>query len=336
MSLTLSTVAIALSCISRARWVRVMLMIGFGFTLLLVMQFGWIFLAFSGSPMGSPLGPGSLALVLAWGCFVLVAFGFALASARLAHPEENRSTLGRVAALAVVGSALALTAVEYLPHGNRDWIEGLGIATLCACTPAAILFVTEPEAMGSRVRQSIPRGRIRAFLLAPLLPGGGRGALFVMLLLGLLCAGELLIVGLGPTRPLLTARPVLLASAFAGICLLGPSGLASRLCVRVQGRWLVRGLIVGLAVLTGFAASFLAFFARLEVSLFGDRIEVGTFRGPSLLAVLAVGCVLAALVNLPRILRGLREIEAARRENAARPAIATTPGVDVAHAAPGS
>lgn len=115
-------------------------------------------------------------------CSLAVVFlGVEIATARLAHEEENRSTgLRVVVASAIVVSfawlngALLYFGVDYEPltYGS--------MAFLAAGTLLSSAFVTERDALGRRARLEVPPSGFTARVVTPLLPGGARGLLFVL------------------------------------------------------------------------------------------------------------------------------------------------------------
>jgi hypothetical protein len=111
----------------------------------------------------------------------VAAFFFAAACARMAHPEENRSTGLRV--MTVVAIAVGLAWITLIMGSAVDLI-GTFVATCLAHTAlaaGALFYATEPERLGRRVQVTLPEQRWKRLLQLPFLPGGARGLLFFVL-----------------------------------------------------------------------------------------------------------------------------------------------------------
>ena len=161
-------------------------------TLLGILVFGApraiYFMMMRGGMYGSPgvgTGPGgwgswwSIALSTSL-CLALLVNFVLLAENRLLRPSDNRSTalrLGFLAQLAVI-AALALTEPGSTWSGAGQPLLGFGAIHLAV---VAAFTVTEDLGLPRRVmlaRQALPPWRR---VLAPLQPGGGNGALYVLL-----------------------------------------------------------------------------------------------------------------------------------------------------------
>jgi hypothetical protein len=110
-----------------------------------------------------------------------------VASNSLAHPHENRSTSFRVFALAAVLVGLGWTAYA-VPTGRGvpSRVAWSALVVFAATAGACLLpfwwfAVTEDEPLSPRARTLVPRSPVLAALAIPLLPGGGRGLLFTIL-----------------------------------------------------------------------------------------------------------------------------------------------------------
>ncbi|MED5374306.1 MAG: hypothetical protein VX899_25025 [Myxococcota bacterium] len=186
-SLAISSVTIAASFLTNNRLVRVLLMVVLG-----AFQFGFTssavglaaelldrsenlrdseFLAVSGlfAAMGLSIG----------------LFAFIGGTLRIAHPEENRSTPLRVFMLlfAFIGALLSYLLTWFVRHPEPEFpLVGYLMLGFFMLIPGGI-FASEPERLGRRVQVTAPRNRTIALLAAPLMPGGGNGALFNTLVL---------------------------------------------------------------------------------------------------------------------------------------------------------
>jgi hypothetical protein len=113
---------------------------------------------------------------------------------QLTHPNENRSTPFRVYFLLVLGAMFAWVRIV-APFGGSA--AAYFIPTAAAVTfgiPFLLMAPTEEDRLSPRVRILVPKNPVLALLVAPLLPGRGRGYLFVLLVLGTLLAVDALIV----------------------------------------------------------------------------------------------------------------------------------------------
>ena len=275
------------------------------------------------SDFGFWVGVGMLVLSLG----VAAAYGLGVAAAALSHPEENRSTALR--ALTLVLALVALTLATWgAAIGTPTfevvlYIEAIvlvGLAVPCA------FFASEPARLGRRVGRSVPRGRVAALLAAPLLPGGGRGALFTTGLMGVFGAGAGLLAGVLESDARLFEAGVLTAAWGCAVVLLPTTALArfGRTPIARRGIALsvvsfgvalllvpaVFGGLVGIDAWARFNHPFNPFVTVGEVGRhgFGEDALVGLGLG-------ALGIAL----SVPRMLRGVGEVMAARRERVRAP-----------------
>jgi hypothetical protein len=128
-----------------------------------------------------------------------------IGSSALAHPYENRSTKFRLFSIGFVLLTFGWTIYNYKrmgPGSLRTYFD-LGDQLLFAgamCAVALCLFpffaATEARALSPRVRRHVPRNPLLAMLVAPLLPGCGRGLVFTLGLAGLVLGGAWLLPSL--------------------------------------------------------------------------------------------------------------------------------------------
>jgi hypothetical protein len=272
---------------------------------------------------------------------LLTAFFCAAGCARLAHPEENRSSGLRVLCTLVIVAALAWMAWAVPNIGAREPIYGGGLLLLLGLCVPSVLFLTEPATLGRRVRQQVPRSPLLALLWAPFLPGGGRALLYLLLNAGLVYGGTAAIgawhagVSLGSVSTLASAelgiaRPGSPGQASVGVAaayVIAYLGLVSLAVARLTRGWRLRVtarliLYVGWIPLAvgPIAAGF--FMGHLGEGLFKHpgnpfwlvpAVWPGGFpddTGPAALTVLVVA-VLAVLLQTPRTVRGVTEVLAA-------------------------
>ncbi len=114
-----------------------------------------------------------------------------IGASALAHPYANRSTAFRVFALLGLLISLGMALYNYDHQAARSlrYYLDLGAQLSTAITLTAVclcLFpffaATEAPRLTPRVANSVPRNPLLAFLVAPLLPGAGRGMVFTLLL----------------------------------------------------------------------------------------------------------------------------------------------------------
>ena len=190
ISLALSSLAVALSSLSQKRMVRVLLMV-----LLSAALVGTIFGAVAmmvesvQSSIDFSLPEVQAALSgLVVSAFVLGGLCFVLACSRLAHPEENRSS-----GLRAFGFALVLVAMYWINWlfseiGQAEVVGFLSCFVVAAVALMGTFFVTEREQLGRRVAAHLPSNPMVRVLVLPWLPGGGRGFLWLLGMLGLILA----------------------------------------------------------------------------------------------------------------------------------------------------
>jgi hypothetical protein len=189
-SLLLSCLAVAMSSFSRARFARVLLLVLLAVALIQAgigsVAWGAQLMFFPGE-LHDPEMLQAIGAVLTTAVAV-AAFFFAAACARLAHPEENRSTGLRVMTLLVLASGLAWATYIMGARVDDDAVIGFSSLAFAGLGVASIFFSTEPERLGRRVAATLPKNRLLAWLATPFLPGGMRGLLFFIVGGGLISA----------------------------------------------------------------------------------------------------------------------------------------------------
>jgi len=263
-------------------------------------------------------------------------FSLAIACARMAHAEENTASGLRAMTLAL-GLFAVLWGGWFLRELGEE--EGIMFAVLMAIGVGFVpnlFFVTESEALGRRARAHVPRNRVLALLAVPFLPGGGRGALFLLLYAALIMVSSVLVVvsdTFNPTHKNVSDELTVIAAAlgYLWFYLALPAGLGSFRKLDFKGRVVLR-IAIPLAVL-------LSFFLPSLVGLFLDVKSWMEFEHPFFpfytleqlsrgrgsrvafsLVVLGAGAVLAVAINLPRLVRGLFEVAEARADRVRREA----------------
>ena len=287
-----------------------------------------------------------------------VAFGSAL----LTHDEENRSTLPRILSLVSVTGwvVFSLYVLSQAPRSGDAW--RFGIVVLYFVSWPWALYVTEPERLGRRSIHRVPKNPVAALLITPLLPGGGRGFLsFMIVTLAVVVAfvvggywiGDVGTSGISPGEYRERIASLVSCTAYAWVFFGLTSAFTTKLVNRLAGRVLAL-LMIPLSVSVSF---FLPVLEGLASGTSNDLFEhVGNpiympvaflddWRGFSdkwfWLGFMIFLAVLVAIVNGPRMIRGVSEVlgaSAANRErereraNPAEPA----PQDGFRHAAPES
>ncbi|MCK6448478.1 MAG: hypothetical protein L6Q99_18970 [Planctomycetes bacterium] len=333
-SITLSFVAVAFSTLGKTKIVRAglaMLLAG----ALLPMSFGAIgfgtLLVQESSVLRDPdflLGLAFFATALP----LVSLFACAIGCARLAHEEENRSTLLRIltSTITLVTLGWSVYVYGFLFRGDAEWLAALTSIGIVASSAAYLFFVTEAEPFGRRVAQQVPRSTGLALLALPWLPGGARGVALIVVhgVLAVLVTAALALPLGDPEVVAFVAVFQLYAFAIFGL----PSGIAAFGIRSLRGRTAVRVLIplgVGLAAflpaLVGFVADH-GDWMRFEhpfnpvyvlACVASQRWEDATGG----LVVLGATVLFALIANTKRVARAVAETQRcaqARREREAR------------------
>ena len=251
-SLTSSVLALALSSLTRHRFLRILFMAALagvlGFGTLLTIAWAIQIIQFPQALQD----PDAHAFVTAQflGIPILGVLAFATACSRLAHEEENRSS-----GLRLLATGCLVAGLVWMAYANRivldgDFLSGAGIGLLVAAALGAVVFTTEPEPLGRRTRLLVPRRPALALLAAPFLPGGARGLLLFLIHGGMVVAGAFLIHWTGPGvgQPLrreggLSLAVLLLYTVvYVGL----PSAVLTQLTSDLRGRVVARAAILGL------------------------------------------------------------------------------------------
>ena len=277
---------------------------------------------------------GSLALMPLTGSVFFAMIG----SAALAHPYENRSTKFRIFAFAFVAISFGWTLYTYsqpLGRAVRPYAElgdQLGVAaSMCALVLALfpLFAATEAPELTPRVRTRVPRNPVLAFLATPFLPGCGRGLLFSLLLAATTLLSLKLLPALWGAPPMTGALRERLLAAWLYLVLFAAIGCRVRasLSSAETRNWWARATLPGLLLVGTFVPLLLSLIAGRGV-LFGwnplhllnpfltmDRMR---YAADEILGWLVAVTLLALLVNVVPVARGLREVLAASRDRRSR------------------
>lgn len=341
VSLALSSLAVGLSSLSQKRMVRVVLMVVLSAGLVgaifgsigMVVQSVEFSIDFSQPEVQAAI---SGMLVSA---FVLGGLFFVLACSRLAHPEENRSTGLRVFGFALVLVAMYWIGWLYEQIGQAEVIGFLSCVVVLAVTLLGTFFATEREDLGRRVSVHLPSSTLARFALLPWLPGGARGTLWVLGMHGLILAWAWMLLNALPAGAsafgiMGAVAPgdahssfglVVTAVAYSLIYLMVPSALRSNrtpeLKRSVQARIAVPVLFLAGMLLPAIVGFMVGNRDLSEAEHLGnpfwvlDRVDrIGT--DPYMTTLMGPILVLAGLtlvLQLPRLVRGVLEVQRAPR-----------------------
>ncbi len=262
-------------------------------------------------------------------------YGRGIACALLTHPEENRSTYMRIVTTVVMAMGVGVIAWVYADNPNSSPPYFIATGGLFAFWIPAALFATEPERLSNRVASRVPKNRFLALLAVPFLPGGGRGYVFLLLVSTVYAAACAAIFYYMPARS--TALPrmgygVISAALLSVVVFTGfPSGLYCFFTRNRIARLAAFASVVAVAALGTFVH--LSFLYRLDESspwMLTNPFALSAFYWgtswsgreellPHFEIMLGLA-LLAALLNAPRMILGVREVllaSAAARKRAA-------------------
>lgn len=251
-----------------------------------------------------------------------------IAVSQMTFESDNRATGIRLVCLAQF-ALFWLGDLAFLWFGPtsvspNDYVE---MAMVCATISAlhwgvvGLFVVTEQDELSKRVRRGLPRSVLLRILLAPLLPGGARGFLYVLLNVAALFAfgmGAALVYAPGEVE-----HPRFMVSLCSYLLIYLGIGCA-------LGRWLARlshdirpGHIRVLTLIlfaVGCIGPYVPLLFRMNYSSSYHPVMITNplatlihvsddrFYSSFIVPVLAVGAGFAVLVNLPAMFRGVREV----------------------------
>lgn len=346
-----SAIGIALSSVSRTRWVRVVLMVLFGFFLFNVAQNVLVF-AFLGAAVVFLPGAGSFPLVEvsivgSLASIVFLAIAVTFASDLLSHREESGSTPMRVTVLCLAALGVPAVFVCGLVSSATSSLSGastmgvlslpasasagldLGVVVLACVLGALVLPLvwccTESERLPLGPRARPPRRGWTSFARVLVLSGGGRGALLVAVLLAALggahVAGTVLARGAWSADATRGIGLVLYAWIVLGLPTVVFSPFSSRVILRVVARCAVwffpwaalLGTTLVYVVVRGPGGGAWENPAN-PVWLLGAIDSNGKPEDLFAWAVLAACALLTLAANAWRMYRGVREVRVAMTE----------------------
>ncbi len=268
----------------------------------------------------------SFLLLLATAATILLSL---VAQAFLAHAFENRSTGFRVYLLGSVPLWFGWIHL-FVSAGSRDDVICLTawLLTLLGCV-FGVFLTTEQHRLSPRVRAHVPRSRLSALVVAPLLPGRDRGMLCLVLFFVLLGAVS---VAIWPAAGGFTRMNRMFAvltgcaASYAMIFLSLAKWTRGHLPATVQGNHLAR-FLVPILILAG---SVLPLLFDVLVNGHVREWHWGHVLNPFWTAAEATGGSgawmraplwwaggICAALQVPSLLRGVREVLAASKERTA-------------------
>jgi len=321
-SIAFSALGILFGAALRARWQRVLGYVVLAIALMVGVQM-IVLVTVAGRLFGSLASPvGDMVLTLAI-TVLLGSLCCVLATTRLQHREENRSTAFRVFGTL----ALAVFAGFGVASGDRGSTIGWFIAALAVATPSLFVAVGEPERLPRAV---LARARKRGlpFFLAPWMPGGGRGVLLVLVNNGLVLGAAVLAALLGGMRTDWWHMVAAMAAvqAWFVLVLLLPTGALAHWLDRAWARTVALVAICILPAALVLVPALVQFLLGDVANPFDhlgnpahfstDLFDEGAVNDPVGLAAFAAVVFLALALNTPRALRSLTEV---RRDGEQRP-----------------
>jgi hypothetical protein len=242
----LSAVAVALGTLARFERVSTLVnLVGLAAIVSAAIAWtSWTTFMSSGTSFASMEAEGFAILAGLWA--PLLAFAIIVARSQFTHPCENRSTPFRVLlpATVVLGIAILTPWVT-----DDDVYYGLLITCAVLLGPFLVFGATEEDRLSPWLAQRVPKHPVRAALLTPLLPGGGRALLWGLAMTVLLVAGVEVVDAFHSGSDSSMKRIVALSALYA--LLYGALGALVRRRLRpgLAGNWIARAVILGIFVL---------------------------------------------------------------------------------------
>ena len=341
-SASCSAIAMALSSLSRVRSVRVVLLVLLAAVLFVANAFA---IGFSAMYVRNPDALNSLTALLWVGTtFVSIVIpgvlALGVAANSLAHAEENASTVPRVLVTSVLLVLAALLIALFVQDPDTDMPQAGGAVLTIGITLCDMFFASEPERLGVRAREQVPRSPLAALLAFPFLPGGARGlALLVLHYALILATVGVITFWCAPaahfSRPAFASalRDVAVLQVFCFAYVAIPTLLFASRSHKAGARVLTRVLVPIGALFSMFLPALVGFLVGVrdwaEMKHGFDPFWVAFGQTSDARAVhvfvwLVGGVVL--LANAPRIQRSLTETLAASRERRAHTREASSGG----------
>lgn len=252
-----------------------------------------------------------------------------IAVAQMTFESDNRATGVRLVCLAqFLLFWLSLLAYAYFAAPSASWAEQLAATSIAGASLSAMhwavvgLFVaTEQDALSKRVRRNLPRSTLLRLLYVPLLPGGARGFLYVLLnVIALLAVGWGIVWMYQPDDS--ESRRFMICLACYLLIYLGIGCALGRWCAAISHD--IRPGHVRVLTLILFAVGCIGPYVPLLFQFdYGSSYHPVMITNPLatlihvadnryytdfIVPVLAVGAGLAVAVNLLAMFRGVKEV----------------------------
>lgn len=289
-----------------------------------------------------------------WGIGLFLGIGLSycwlflqITTAQLTFETGNRSTGVRLTSsiqqLLIWGAFTAFAIYEKATvyRWLDDFMLVLGSFTIMHWLLIGLVAATEDNYLSRRIRRSLPRSSLRRLLLAPFLPGGARGFVYLLLNLAVLLGFCLLwfFLGSGTARNMDDALMAMIASILYLVFYVGLGSVFGNIARQFSGDirpshirvltvlFALAGIIAPVIAAASGAIRWntysLAFITNPVVTvaaIFDSRPEAGTA-----LAVVAVAAGVMLLINIPTMSDGIREIvgpqpDTAKAKNRTAPA----------------
>lgn len=328
-SASCSAVAMALSSLSRARSVRVVLLVLLGGILI---GANAAMIGFSSLYVRNPdamSSPGEwLALVTTFvGIAIPGVLALGVASSSLAHAEENASTVPRIVVTAVLVVVAGLLVGLFVTSPSGDVPEIAGAILTIGVTLCDLFFASEPERLTLRAREQTPRSPLGALLAFPFLPGGARGLALLALHFALILATTFVLTELGAAaahyshaRFVHAVHDVALLQVFCFAYVAIPTLLFASRSTRPGVRIFTRVLVPVGALLSMFVPALVGFLVGerdwVEMKHAFDPFWVAFGRsggGTALDGFVFAAGALVVLANAPRLQRAVTDVLDASR-----------------------
>jgi hypothetical protein len=221
--------------------------------------------------------------------------------------------------------------------GDVEFIWASQSIAAGACFLMWIFFMTEPEELGRRVEKHLPQNPVLALLASPFHPGGGRAVLLFGLHVALATVGSQIALSFGAVSSgdrWKTMSIVLALYAYAFFYIGIPSAIgaffvrsfAVRMLLRL-GIFLAFPVSILLPVLVGLFArvdSWMKFEHPFNPFWVLRQLDDASMDYGAIVATwgLTATTLLGILLNLPRVVRGLREVATLRQRRSEQSAAA--------------
>ncbi|MFT5585041.1 MAG: hypothetical protein ACI9VR_002629 [Cognaticolwellia sp.] len=335
-SVCVSCVTLSASFLTENRLLRVLLMVilgGFQFSLVSSAVAGVTEILRNSSDLQDVEVQVGLSVFAGVAIFIAT-FAFIGGTLRISHPEENRSTPLRVLmfGFALVGMIGTYMAMHWVPHPEAEAFIVAYLALGFAMLLPSGIFSGESERLGRRVQVTAPKNALVALAATPFMPGGGNGALFNLVIVTLFGGFMMIFPTVEPDAGDAWVELFVFSFLWAVTAFNLPTALlqrwSHRMPIRVLSAFAPGMFFAGTAMVPTFFGlmagdrdwgdfehpfCFPWAFERLTRDNFSDKEAIWT--------VALVMFVITMLVNLPRMLRGIREVQRVsrlRRENEAR------------------